>query len=109
MDTMERRAMLLLYRKAMRCVGMGQHFFKNKKLFVDHARDKHTALGPTPSPLSRTSSAKSIPAQELALPFCSCRAGGCVTLFSGWLVARNMWVMWVMWSHVFKSQASVNF
>lgn len=28
MDTLERRAMLLLYRKAIRCVGMGQRFFK---------------------------------------------------------------------------------
>ena len=52
-------------------------------MFAVHARDLHTALGPTPSPLGRTPAAKSIPAQELALPFCSSWADGCVALFSG--------------------------
>ena len=42
--------MLLLYRKAMRCVGMGQHFLKNKKLFTQCARNRHTSQGPTPPP-----------------------------------------------------------
>ena len=51
MDTLERRAMLLLYRKAIRCVGMGhKKISKNKKLSATRARDSRTPVGPTPPP-----------------------------------------------------------
>ena len=70
-------AMLFLYRKAIRCVGMGQHFSKNKKLCADPARDNHTGQGPTPPPSSREPFAIAICRQLCAGSFARGSCGSC--------------------------------
>jgi hypothetical protein len=82
MDALERRTMLLLYRKAMRLVGMGQDFLKNKKLFAVRARDNHAPVGPTPLPLQLFAAQHFAATQHFALTFRLGVLGYCAWIYS---------------------------